>query len=314
MKQRSITTGLRHLLLMLALLVFGAGVQAQSDAIRVGSKQFTEQVVLGKLIAQVLEHAGLDVVDHTSLGSSDVNRLALENGEIDVYPEYTGTSVNYLSSQVDFAEGLTRDGPALYEFVSAADLEHNDLVWLGLSPANNTYAFAVTRAFATENDLTDMHDFARYVNDGGEVMMAVGDEFAQRSDGLQAFEELYGFDLGDDQLLVLAGGTPAQTEQALATGANNVNAAMAFATDGALKAYDFVVLEDPEGAQPIFNPAPVFRAEVLVAHPEIPGLLDPLFASLSNEALQELNAAVDVAGANPQEVAQEYLQANGFLD
>jgi osmoprotectant transport system substrate-binding protein len=302
------------LILALLLTVAGTSVHAQSEAIRVGSKQFTEQVVLGQLIVQALEHAGFTVVDHTGLGSSDVNRLALINGEIDVYPEYTGSAINYLTGQTEIPEGITQDADGLYEFVSSTDLELNNLVWLDPAPANNTYAFAVTRAFATENDLESVADLARYVNEGGRVMMAVGDEFAQRSDGLQAFERAYGFQLADDQLLVLAGGTPAQTEQALATGANNVNVAMSFATDGQLKAYDFVVLADPEGAQPVFNPAPVFRAATLETHAGIPELLNPLFALLSNEALQELNAAVDVAGANPQDVAHDFLEANGFLD
>src|SRR5690606_6176508 len=161
----------------------------------------------------------------------------------------------------------------LYQWVSETDLEANNLVWLEPAPANNTYAFAVTRAFAEEHGLTSVADYADYVNDGGTVMMAVGDEFAQRADGLQAFEEAYGFELTDDQLLVIAGGTPAQTEQALAEGANNVNAAMAFATDGALMAYDFVVLADPEGAQPVFQPTPVVRGEVLEANPEIADVL-----------------------------------------
>jgi osmoprotectant transport system substrate-binding protein len=302
------------LVMALLLTLAGASVHAQSDAIRVGSKQFTEQVVLGKLIVQALEHAGFTVADQTGLGSSDVNRLALVNGEIDVYPEYTGSAINYLTGQVEIPEGITQDAAGLYEFVSSTDLELNNLVWLDPAPANNTYSFAVTRAFATENDLTSVADLARYVNDGGRIMMAVGDEFAQRADGLQAFERTYGFQLADDQLLVLAGGTPAQTEQALATGANNVNVAMAFATDGQLKAYDFVVLEDPEGAQPVFNPAPVFRADALETHAGIPEVLNPLFALLTNEVMQELNGAVDVAGANPQDVARDFLEANGFLD
>lgn len=298
--------------LLLGALLLTSTVSAQQ--LRIGSKQFTEQVVLGQLMVQLLEHAGYPVVDSTSLGSTDVNRLALENGEIDLYAEYTGTAVNFLGNQVEIPEGLTQNAAGLYEFVSTNDLNLNGLVWLGASPANNTYAFAVSRSFAEENGLTSMFDFAEYVTAGKFVMMAVGDEFAQRADGLQAFERAYEFELGDDQLLVLAGGTPAQTEQALAAGTNNVNVAMAFATDGQLQAYDFVVLDDPSGAQPIFNPAPVVRQEALDAFPELPELLDPLFASLTNEVMQELNGAVDVAGANPTDVARTYLEENGYLD
>jgi osmoprotectant transport system substrate-binding protein len=297
---------------LLIALFAAAAVGLGQDAIRVGSKQFTEQIVLGKLIVLALDDAGLEVVDRTNLGSSDVNRLALENDEIDIYPEYTGTFLNYVGNRVEVPEGVSQNGERLYEFVRDTDAERG-LVWLEPAPANNTYAFAVTRAFAQENGVEAVDDLARYVNDGGRVMMAVGDEFAQREDGLRAFERAYGFELGDNQLLVIAGGTPAQTEQALAEGANNVNVAMAFATDGALKAYDFVVLADPRGAQPVFQPTPVVRADALEATPEIADVLNPIFASLSNEALQELNAAVDVAGENPESVAREYLQANGFI-
>ncbi len=307
----------RLLATLLASLLFmsGAVIHAQADPIRVGSKQFTESILLAKLIIVALEDAGFEVVDQTPLGGSDVNRAALLSGEIDVYPEYTGTALgNFLLNEgVELPEGITQQAEAGYAFLQDYDRETNSLAWLEPAPANNTYAFAVTSQFAEENDLETMSDFARYVSEGGEVMMATGDEFAQRPDGLAAFEEIYGFDLGDDQLLVIASGTPAQTEQALNEGANNVNVAMAFATDGALRAYDFRVLADPEGAQPVFQPVAVFRAEVIENNPEIAEIINPIFASLDNETLQELNARVDVEGENPEEVARSYLEENGLL-
>lgn len=299
------------------VLIFAGGLAfAQSGPIRVGSKQFTESIVLAQLIIKALEGAGFEVNDQTPLGGSDVNRAALISGEIDTYPEYTGTALgNYLINEgVEVPEGLSQTTQESYEFVRDYDAETNNLVWLEPAPANNTYTFAVTQPFAEENGLETMHDFAEYVSGGGTVMMATGDEFAQRPDGLAAFESLYGFNLSDDQLLIIAGGSPAQTEQALAEGTNNVNVAMAFATDGALSAYNFAVLGDPEGAQPVFQPTPVFRAEVIESSPEIADLLNPVFASLDNETLQELNARVDVDGENPEAVAESYLQEGGFLE
>lgn len=301
---------------LFAVVALSPALAQQGDPVRVGSKQFTESIVLAQLIIEALEDAGYETVDQTPLGGSDVNRAALLSGEIDVYPEYTGTAIsNYLVNEgVEVPDGLTQRAEEGYEFLREYDLEENDLRWLEPAPANNTYAFAVTRPFAQEHGMESVADLAEYVRDGGEVMMAVGDEFAQRPDGLAAFEEAYDFELEDDQLLIIAGGTPAQTEQALATGANEVNVAMAFATDGALQAYDLVVLSDPEGAQPIFLPTPVFRNEVIEANPEIPELLNPIYASLTNEVLQGLNAAVDVAGENPQDVARNYLTEEGFID
>lgn len=310
---RKLTT----LLIAIVVLVGAFGtVAAQDDAIRIGSKQFTEQIVLGQIMLVALEDAGYTVEDRTNLGSTSVNRDALVNGEIDMYAEYTGTGVTNHFQNVEYAEfpeGASQDRVIGYSWVSAYDAAVNDLVWLAPAPANNTYAFAVTSAFSEENGLVTVEDFADYVNAGGEVYMATGDEFAQRPDGIPAFENTYGFDLTEDQLLIIAGGTPAQTEQALNEGADGVNVAMAYGTDGALMAYNFVVLEDTLGAQPIYAPAPVIRGEVLRANPEISAILNPIFAALDNPTLQGLNAAVEVDGENPTDVATEWLLENGFI-
>jgi osmoprotectant transport system substrate-binding protein len=303
------------LALAVVLGAFGASVSAQDDAIRVGSKQFTEQIVLGQIVLAALEDAGYTVEDRTNLGSTQVNRDALVNGEIDLYAEYTGTALYNYFSDLEWTEipaNAYGDRVLGYALVSSLDAAQNDLVWLAPAVANNTYAFAVTSEFAEENGVYTAMDLADYVNDGGEVYMATGDEFAQRPDGIAAFEEMYGFDLTQDQMLIIAGGTPAQTEQALNEGANNVNMAMAYATDGALMAYNFVVLEDPLGAQPIYAPTPVIRGDVLRANPEIAGILNPIFRSLDNVTLQTLNARVEVDGENPADVAKEWLAQGGF--
>ncbi len=301
---------------------FGINAFAQApnagDPIVVGSKQFTEQIVLGQVIIAALEDAGYDVTDRTNLGGTAVNRDALEAGEIDVYPNYNGTAISNWYRDIPWAqesisEGASGDAYASYATVSSLDAAIFDLVWLRPAPANNTYALAVTRAWSEENGITTLPEFAAYVNDGGEVVLSTGDEFAQRPDGLPAFYETYGFELDEEQLIIIAGATPAQTEQALASGQNNVNVAMAYGTDGALLAYDFVVLDDPEGAQPVFQPTPVFRGEVIRAYPEIVGILNPIFATFDNTNLQALNAAVEVDGVSPAVAAQTYLVDNGFI-
>lgn len=302
---------------VLMLGAFSFVASAQDEPIRVGSKQFTEQIVLGQIILTALEDAGYAVEDRTNLGSTQVNRDALVNGEIDVYAEYTGTALYNYFNDVEWSNIPSEaygDRDLGYALISSYDAALNDLVWLEPTPANNTYAFAVTSEFAEENGVYSALDFADYVNSGGEVYMATGDEFAQRPDGIAAFEEAYGFDLVEDQLLIIAAGTPAQTEQALNEGANGVNVAMAYATDGALQAYNFVVLEDPFGAQPIYAPTPVFRGDVIRANPEIAGILNPIFRSLDNITLQTLNARVEVDGENPADVAASWLTENGFIE
>lgn len=304
------------LVLAIALGIFGSVASAQEDAIRIGSKQFTEQIVLGQIMLLALEDNGYTVEDRTNLGSTSVNRDALVNGEIDIYAEYTGTGVTNHFNEVgwvDFPEGASRDRVVGYALVSAYDAAINDLIWLRPAPANNTYAFAVTSEFAEANNIYTVEDFADYINEGGDVYLATGDEFAQRPDGVPAFENLYGFDLTEEQMLIIAGATPAQTEQALNEGADGVNVAMAYGTDGALMAYNFVVLEDTLGAQPIYAPTPVVRGEVLRANPEIAGILNPIFAELDTVTLQSLNAQVEVDGENPTDVAREWLTENGFI-
>lgn len=306
-------------LLFVTALVLGtisSVVSAQDEPIRVGSKQFTEQIVLGKLIVLSLQNAGYNVEDRTNLGSTSVNRDALVNGEIDIYAEYTGTAVtNHFQDVpwVKFPDNASTNRLVGYSLVSAYDAAINDLDWLRPAPANNTYAFAVTRKFSDDNNIHSVTDFADYVNNGGKVYMATGDEFAQRPDGIASFENLYGFNLADNQLLIIAGATPQQTEQALNDGTDGVNVAMAYGTDGALMAYDFVVLTDPLGAQPIYAPTPVIRGSVLRANPQIAGILNPIFAMLDNETLQSLNAKVEVDGDNPQDVASTWLKDNGFI-
>ena len=306
-----------------AALLLSASAFAQApnegDPIVVGSKQFTEQIVLGKVIVQLLEDADYEVTDRTNLGGTAVARDALEAGEIDVYPNYNGTAISNWYRDIPWAqeaigEDTSGDAYASFATVASYDAAIYDLIWLRPAPANNTYALAVTRQWSEENGITTLPEFADYVNGGGEVVLSTGDEFAQRPDGLPSFYATYGFELTEDQLIIIAGATPAQTEQALASGQNNVNVAMAYGTDGALLAYDFVVLEDPLGAQPVFQPTPVFRGETIRAYPEIAGILNPVFALFDNPTLQGLNASVEVDGLSADEAARTFLVDNGFID
>lgn len=286
--------------------------------IRVGSKQFAEQKILGKMIIEALRANDYQVVDKTNLGGTAVVRKALEQGEIDVYPNYTGTAISNWYRNIPWAEKMIPKGASgnpyeSYAIVSSLDAALHDLVWLQPAPANNTYAFAVKDSFAKAHNLKTVADLARLVNSGAKVKLATGDEFAQRPDGLASFEKTYGFKFKESQLLVIAGGTPAQTEKALANGSNGVNIAMAYATDGALKAYNEVILKDPKGAQPVFQPTPVFRGAVIRKYPQIVGILDPIFAKLTTEELQKLNAQDLVDGESPAQVAKNFLVKNGFI-
>lgn len=298
-------------LILLTALLMSSGF-AQKGPITVGSKIDTEGSVLAQIVRLMLEANDFEVNDRSGFGTTSVVREALLAGEIDLYPEYTGTALTFFENQ-ELPEGVATNAEELYNTVKSLDAEQNDIVWLGRSPANNTWAIAVPESLAQEHDLATIADLARYINDGGEFKLAASQEFVDREDALKAFESTYGFDVTDDQLVILAGGNTTQTETAAAQGTDGVNAAMAYGTDGAISALGLVSLTDPEGAVAIYQPAPVVRAGVFEQYPELSDILDPVFAELDEATLSNLNGRVAVEGENPEDVARDFLTTQGFL-
>ena len=157
--------------------------------------------------------------------------------------------------------------------------------------------------------LATLEEFARYVDGGGAVRLAASAEFANSPGGLPSFEKTYGFTLTRRQLLTLAGGNTAATIRAAAENISGVNAGMAYGTDGALSVLGLVALKDDKGAQVVYRPAPVVRGAVLKAHPDLPAILDPVFATLTLPILQSLNAKISVEGLDARGVAADYLRS-----
>ncbi|MBF7051800.1 ABC transporter substrate-binding protein [Halomonas sp. KAO] len=285
-----------------AVSLGAAPLQAQ-EPVTVSSKIDTEGSVLGELIVQRLEAGGVEVEERLQLGATSIVREALLAGEIDLYPEYTGNGAFFFDMT---GSDVWHDAQAAYETVRERDAE-NGLTWLTPAAANNTWAISVRGELARDHDLTTLEDLATYLQEGETFKLAASAEFVESEQALPAFQEAYGFELGDDQLLVLSGGNTASTMRAAAQQTSGVNAAMTYGTDGGLKALDLVVLEDTLGVQPIYQPAPVVRSEVLEAWPEIDDLLAPLFAALDLDTLQRLNGDVAVNGRPPADVAADFL-------
>jgi osmoprotectant transport system substrate-binding protein len=297
--------------LALAIALLQAALPAAAaDRIVVASKIDTEGALLGNLVAALLEAAGLAVDNRSQLGPTPIVRSAILAGQIDIYPEYTGNGAFFFHLEQD---PVWRDAAQGYATVKRLDFERNHLVWLAPAPANNTWAIAVRDDFSRTLGAPTLDAFARHVAEGGRVKLAASAEFVESPAALPTFEAVYGFSLREDQLLTLAGGDTAATERAAAEGISGVNAAMAYGTDGALAALHLVVLADDKGAEMVYAPAPVVRAAVLDQHPEIAGVLDPVFRSLTVAVLQRLNAAIVVDGADARSVARGYLAAKGFL-
>lgn len=297
---------MKRTLTWIAALATSAMVgQAQAAApVVVSSKIDTEGSVLGELIMQSLEAGGIETENRLQLGGTSIVRQAIIAGEIDIYPEYTGNGAFFF----DMADSpVWKKAAEAHAKVSELDRQANGLVWLTPAEANNTWAMSVRGDLAREHGLESLEDLSAYLAQGGEFKFAASAEFVESEAALPAFEEAYDFDLDSDQLVVLSGGNTAATLRAAALQTNGVNAAMAYGTDGGLNALDLRVLKDTLGVQPVYQPAPVVRQEVLDDYPQIPELLSPVFEALDLETLQRLNGEVAVNGADPAKVAATFL-------
>jgi osmoprotectant transport system substrate-binding protein len=291
-------------LLVGSLLSLGSAFAA--EPVVVSSKIDTEGAVLGNLIAQALERGGVPVTERIQLGGTSIVRAALIAGEIDIYPEYTGNGAFFFELG---DSPVWKDAAKAYATVKQLDQEQNQLVWLQPANANNTWAMSVRGDLARANQLATLDDLARYLKAGGEFKFAASAEFVESPSALPAFQAAYGFSLSPEQLVILSGGNTAATLRAAALQTNGVNGAMTYGTDGGLSALDLQVLEDTRGVQPVYQPAPLVRADTLQAYPQIASLLAPVFAALNLQVLQKLNAEVAVNGADPRLVAMSFLDS-----
>ncbi|MGH3660278.1 MAG: glycine betaine ABC transporter substrate-binding protein [Micromonosporaceae bacterium] len=303
----------------LALAVAGCGLSGGSvdegslakDAeldgasLTVGSKEFTEQLVLCSISSLALRSAGAEVTEECGMSGSDTVRTALTSGQIDLYWEYTGTAwISFLKE----TKPLT-DPNEQYEAVADAD-KKNKVSWLDPAPFNNTYAIAVKQATGEKLGVETISDYAKLLDsDPGQASLCVATEFVKRDDGLPGLEKAYGFTTPKDNLKQLKDGA---IYNAVSKGDPCVFGEV-FATDGRIRALDLTVLEDDKKFFPVYNPAATVRTSVLKKHPEIAKVLNPIAKALDNATMQKLNAQVDVDGESPEQVAEDWLKSKGFI-
>ena len=270
----------------------------------VGSKEFTEQIILGLIAVLALQDAGFEVDDQTNLGGTAVNREALLAGETDMYWEYTGTAwIAHLGH-----EDPITDPQECYDKVKAEDAG-NGLVWLAMAPFNNTYTLMMKQATGTELGITSISDLAEYINGGGDASLCTDQEFYARPDGFKGVEALYGFQFDEDKVVMM---DPGLTYKALQDG--QCTTAMGFATDGRIPAFGFFNLEDDKYFFPVYNPAPVVRQEIMDQYPGVATVLNPIAKALTTEKMMELNKRVDIDEEDPEDVACDFLKSGGFVD
>ncbi|AOS60903.1 glycine betaine ABC transporter substrate-binding protein [Actinoalloteichus hymeniacidonis] len=272
----------------------------------VGSKDFTENWVLGYITLFSLSAAGAEVRDLTNIQGSNSARDALDTEQIDMYWEYTGTSWISYNGKVDPVPGAE----AQYEAVAELDKAEHGLVWTAMSPVDNTYAFSMNQENAERLGVETLSDLAELVREQpDEATFCVETEFASRNDGLPGMEEAYGFTAPPENVSLLGTGP---IYQATADG-EVCNFGEVFTTDGRILGLDLVVLEDDKEFFPRYNASVVVREDVIEEYPQIRDVIDPVSERLNNEAITKMNARVDVDGMDPDQVAMEWLIEEGFV-
>lgn len=270
------------------------------DTISVGSKDFTEALIIGEMYALMLEEAGFTVERKLNLGGTPVAQAAMESGEIDLYPEYTGTgllTVLKLPASTDQA--------AVFKAVSEGYLSQFNMVWLEPSPMNNTQALAMTEERSQALQIRTISDFAAQAS---QLTLIGPPEFEVREDGLPGIQAAYGnFELKEykavDSGLRYKGVVDGQAD-----------VAVAFGTDGEISAFNLVLLEDDKGLFPPYQVAPVVRQEALEANPGIADALNQLSPLLNDSVMQQLNYEVSGNQREPDEVAREFLVNAGLIE
>ncbi|MCW2814759.1 MAG: glycine/betaine transporter substrate-binding protein [Nocardioides sp.] len=283
------------------------GVERLDGAeIAVGSKNFSENVLLGKMTLILLKAAGAEVTDLTNIPGSAPARQAHVEGEVDAMWEYTGTGWLVYLGRPKPVKGKE----AQYDAVREADLQENDLTWLPPAPMNNTYAFAITQASADKYGITKLSEIKKVPK--AERTFCIESEFANRSDGLPGMLETYG--VGGDEV-------PGANRQVYQTGAiydatakGECTFGEVFTTDGRIIALDLQVLEDDKGYFPNYNVSLVVRSAVAERYPEIGAITAPVAEKLTDDVMSRLNAQIDVEGQEPEDVALAWLQDEGFVE
>lgn len=300
-------TIIKRSFILVFLFVFLSGCSiwgGGSKSITIGGKNFTEQYLLTQMTYYLLEEEGFQVKMMENLGST-LLRVALENGQVTLAWDYTGTIlVSHLGQEP------ISDPDEAYEELKRIDKE-NGIDWVNPSAVNNTYALVMKRELAEELELETMSDLADYINENpDELRLGTDAEFSKRpSDGLPGVEEEYGFSFGIENVVLME---PGLVYGALESG--DLEVAVAYETNSQIQAFDLFILEDDKSFFPPYHAALAIDEKLFAEYPEIETILAPLAESLDSEVMRELNYLVDFDRQSVPLVAHNYLVENGLLE
>ncbi|MCL6270795.1 glycine betaine ABC transporter substrate-binding protein [Sansalvadorimonas sp. 2012CJ34-2] len=289
------------LLGLMAALITSFTLSVQAVELVVGGKGYTEQLLLASMTEQFLKANGYDVDKRDGMGST-VLRKAQLNDQVDLYWEYTGTSLRTYNKIKD--KMTAREA---YNKVKELDGKLG-IIWLNPSKANNTYALAVRADDPKMANINTLSDLAEAVNDGEDFKFAANIEFPVRPDGLKPLQKTYDFKFKRSNVKKM---DPGLAYQALKL--KEVDIALVFGTDGRIGAFGFKVLGDDKGFFPDYSIVPVIRQGTLQKHPKVGELLNTMSSKLDDKTMSGLNAKVDVDRQSIEKVAKDFLKKEGLI-
>ncbi|ASA20777.1 glycine betaine ABC transporter substrate-binding protein [Paenibacillus donghaensis] len=293
-KTKSFTAVAIVLLLMLTLAACGSQNKEEGGkpTLRVGSKDFTENLLVGELYALALEDAGYQVERVFNIAGSVIH-TSLVNNEVDLYPEYTGTGLLTILKKL-----LMTDPEEVYNTVKEAYEEQFQVTWLDYSKANDGAGLVVRTAVSKELGITTISDLQKHAS---ELRFASQGEVDQREDGIPALEKVYG------PLKWKSSKVYDNSLKYEVLSNKEADVAPAYTTEGMLVNTDeFTLLEDDKQVWPPYNLAPVVRDEILNANPDIAEVINEVSAALDTQTITALNAKVDVDKEEYEDVAKEF--------
>ena len=292
--------GLAALILLLAFVFAAALRQGQRETLHIATKPMTVQYILGEMLDILIEQdTDLEVELTQGVGGGTSNIWpAMESGEFDLYPEYTGTAWNMV---------LKREGLYTEELFAEMEQEYEDaysMQWVGMYGFNNTYGLVVRREIAEQYGLKTYSDLAA-VSD--QLIFGAEYDFFEREDGYDALCETYGLSFKETMDLDIG-----LKYQALNQG--RIDVMVVFTTDGQLSASDVTVLEDDKQFYPSYLCGNIIRSEVIEEHPELTGVFEKVSGLISDSDMAQMNYQVETEGREPRDVAEEFLGTHGLLE
>lgn len=289
--------GILTLATIISLTALGCG--SKKDTVVIGSKNYNEQLILGNMIASMIEHnTDLKVERKLNLGGTSIAFSALKSNQIDMYVDYTGTGLVSIMKQ----EAIS-DPDKVYNKVKDYYNKEYNISWLKPLGFNNTFTLSVRKDTAEKYNLKTISDLAKVSNS---LTLGCTLEFSDRPDGYPGLSKLYNMKFKN--VTPVDGGL-----RYTALVNKKTDVIDAFSTEGLLKAFDLVVLKDDKNFFPPYYAAPIIRNETLKTHPEIEGVLNKLENQITDEEMREMNYKVDKLNADPVQVADEFLKSKGFI-